>query len=667
MLTKKQMETGVSGANGVFGFGRVVQRLSVFLILLFCSTVWAAPLATKGVLDLRGGDFVARGVVPLDGEWAFYPGQLLNPEALASLPATSSVEHIVLPAPWDAFEKNGRRLEGMGVATFRLQVLLDRQETHLALRLADVHSAYRLWLNGKLVSSKGTVADRQQLEVADAAIDLPVFHSDGTSLELVLEVSNHLYRDGGVISSILLGTEQGIQEYQIRRWGITLFFVGALLMMGCYHLVFFAFRRTNGSPLYFGFYCLLWMSNFIASNASDWVARLFFVDVSLELLQRVDSFCFFLSVPVGYLFFRSLYPQEFSRYGLWFAQAMAGVGVLVALLAPVSTLLAFIPYYYLISAVLIVYSLIALINARRQNREGAGFILVGFFALGLIAANDMLCDLGLIQSVFLIHVGMFCFIISQGFALALIFSRTFSAVERLSFELEGRNQALQTEIVERSRLEREIVNVSENERRCLSHDLHDGLCQQLTAARLHCSVLERKPVDAPLGAGELNRLSALLEGAVNVAYGLARGLWPIERDQYGMNAFLEEYCRRLAEAHNMEISVQQARSCELCGTESVTHLYRIAQEAIANAVKHAKASRIEVALDCVSEHAVMALSVRDNGVGRKRAAPSPGGLGVQIMAHRARMIGGQLLIEDAEGGGTVVHCKMHCAYCAALS
>ena len=635
----------------------------LFLVGNLCGNAWASPLAEKGVIDLRSVDFSQQGVVNLDGEWEFFPEQLLDPETLAVTGQAASSDYLNFPSAWTGLPREGRVLDGHGVATFRLRVLLARSDSDYALRLFDIRSAYRLWLNGKLISAQGVIAENGGSEVVKQTVDLPVFRSDGTPLELVLEVSNHLYRDGGVLSSIQLGSERAIKTGQARQWGISLFFVGGLLIMGCYHLIFFCLRRQSLATLYFGLYCLLWVGNFMASNSSEWAIHLFFPEVPVEILHRFDSFCFFVSVPVGFMFFRALFPEEFSATVLRISQYLGGAFILIALLMPVRLLLEAVPAYYLISVVLIVYSLVQLIRAFRRKREGAGFILVGFLVLGIIAVNDMLYDLNVIRSVYLIHVGIFFFILSQGFALALTFSRAFASVERLSAELEGRNLELEDEIVERTRLEREIVNVSENERRNLSHDLHDGLCQQLTAARLHCSVLERKQAEGLPGAQELARLSGLLEESVDLAYRLARGLWPVELEAQGMRSFLDDFCQRLAETSGIEIKVHQMRACQNCDNEGMIQMYRIAQEAIGNAVKHARASRIEVTLDCAAPDGVLVLSVRDNGVGRKAASPSSGGLGMRIMVHRARMIDGSLEVCDGEGGGTVVVCRIRCAHC----
>jgi signal transduction histidine kinase len=368
--------------------------------------------------------------------------------------------------------------------------------------------------------------------------------------------------------------------------------------------------------------------------------------------------CLFVSVPVGYLFFRSMFPGEFSRRLYYAIVALFGFFVLLALLAPLPLLLDWNPLYYVCCLVLIGYCLLRLAAARRRRREGAGYFLVGFAILGLISANDMLYDLQLISSVYLIPVGMFFFIIAQGFALSLGFSRSFAAVELLSGQLERRNLALKEEMDEHARLEREIVRISEDERRSLGHALHDGLCQQLTAARLRCSVLQRS---GTAGSHELKQLSKLLDDSVEQAYELSRGLWPAENEARAMRDFLEDHCRRLAAASGVTIRVWHGSACEVCSHPNSIQLCRIAQEAIGNALRHAKARTIEVKLGCASPAGQLTLSVRDDGVGRQCAAPSSGGLGLRIMAHRARSIGATLHIADAEAGGTVVRCQIPCA------
>jgi signal transduction histidine kinase len=641
------------------------QILPLLLLMLLplpwgcSSTKDAAPLARQGVIDLSAVDLLNHAPVRLDGEWEFYWKQLLAPEDFRTgkLPAGSAF--LSLPAAWNNVKLNGEPLGGAGYATFRLRIVPGTVTHELALRLDDVYSAYKLWANGKLLVTNGHIGGDQSGETLAQAIRLPRLTIDSQPMELVLQVSNHHYREGGIVSSIELGAAEKLEAQQHRQWGLALFCVGSLLIMGIYHIVLYCFRRKDSTPVYFGCYCLLWMIYILFSNSSGWVVLLFVEKIPEYLAHRLDMFGFIISVPVGYGFFRKLYPDEFSRRMQHVISSMALLFVVLGLACTTMTFTTVIPAYYLFSMVMILYCFARLYTAMRRGREGATFILLGFLALGLVGINDMLCDLQLVRSVYLLHIGMFVFILFQAVALSLRFSRAFTKVEHLSDELSEKNLSLEEEMAERNRLEREIVNVSEEERRHISHDLHDGLCQQLTGARLRCSVLERKLAGSGEGMAELAQLSTLLEESVNQAYDLSRGLWPVEQGPQGFGPSLEELTHRLVQTSRIAVQFRHANGCADCHNANLTQLYRIAQEAITNAVKHARPKNLEVTLRCRPGESV-SLIVHDDGIGRQAASGSPGGMGMRIMAHRARMIGGFLQIADADPGGTVVTCTIPC-------
>ncbi|PKN07955.1 MAG: histidine kinase [Deltaproteobacteria bacterium HGW-Deltaproteobacteria-8] len=621
------------------------------------------PTAQRGVLDLSGWDLERDGPVRLDGEWEVHWNRLLDPAGFSAI-SSPVPEHLTVPGSWSQAKPSSGLMPFTGQATLRLVVRLGTAPRLTALRLANINSAYIVWVNGRLVAQSGSPGvDAASEAPRPSALVVPLHQGNLTqnraeTLELVLQISNHNYRDGGVLTSLLYGQEDTLLAREQVNAGISMFLAGALLCLGVYHLGLYFFRRSDNSPMLFGVYCLLSFCFYVCTISSDWAVRILLKDSSATGLERFGLACFFLSVPVGFTFFRSLYPREFSRSVQIYALLAGATFTLVAAFASPLALDMALPLYYLSSIAMILYASVQLLRAWLIGRTGAPFIFAGFLVLGLTGINDMLLDLRLIRSTPLLAPGLLVFILSQSFALSQRLSRAFTAVEHLSAQLEHKNLSLEAEMIERNRLEREVISISEGERRRMSQDLHDGLCQLLTAARLRCAAIAhiRK---GKAGAMELEPLSNILDELVDQAYDLSHGLWPLEHASAFAGPSLHNMIRRFSRSSGVPIEFRQEIACETCLNADVTQLYRIAQEALANAVKHAKPTRIFVTLLCRADATVL-LEVRDNGIGRAKAAASASGLGTGIMAHRARMIGGELNIADAEGGGTTVACIIPC-------
>lgn len=617
------------------------------------------PKARQGVLDLSAWDFERHGPVRLDGDWEVRWDSLLPPGALNAAPETDVAS---IPGPWSQTKPGSGVTNATGSATLRLVVLPNPGMRQLALRLTSISAAYSLWANGRLLAHSGQPGQDAGAETArPSSVVIPLHDmqttQDSTSpLELVLLVSNQHFREGGVLSSLWLGPESTLLAQHARDLGIAMFLAGVLFIMGVYHVALYFFRRSNPSTLLFALYCLLWLGNYTCSESSGWVVYSFLPSLPSLGLEHFALACLFLSVPVGYSLFISLYPLEFSRLLQRYSWA-TGVGfAALAAFGPTLALTTVLPLYYLSTFCLILYCFARLHRAWRRGREGAAFIFVGFLLLGLVGMHDMLTDLRFISSPPMLAPGMLVFILSQALALSKRLSRAFASVETLSEQLEYKNLSLESEIAERNRLERAVLSISDEERRRMSLSLHDGICQLLTAARLRCSVLTLSGQDK---GGDLGKLSELLDELVEQAYDLSRGLWPLEHGHAGVGPSLQDMVQRFSSSSGVPIVFRKSIGCQACANPNVTQLYRIAQEALANAIKHAKPGSISVSLECRAG-GLVALIVRDDGIGRGKAKKSKGGLGMGIMAHRARLIGGELDIQDAEDGGTVVYCAFPC-------
>lgn len=211
------------------------------------------------------------------------------------------------------------------------------------------------------------------------------------------------------------------------------------------------------------------------------------------------------------------------------------------------------------------------------------------------------------------------------------------------------------DITERKRLEREILDVARAEQQRIGQDLHDTLGQQLTGISFLAKALEQKlATRLPAEAGQAALISQMMNEAIGQTRFLARGLSPINLKAGGLAKAFQELAANVETIFGIACGSEVDEEIAIADEATATHLYRIAQEAVNNAVKHGRPSRIDVRLS--RRDGMIRLSVDDDGVGLPETLESVEGLGLRIMSYRARMIGGSLEARRAEGGGTRVVC-----------
>ncbi|OGV46105.1 MAG: hypothetical protein A2X46_12365 [Lentisphaerae bacterium GWF2_57_35] len=211
------------------------------------------------------------------------------------------------------------------------------------------------------------------------------------------------------------------------------------------------------------------------------------------------------------------------------------------------------------------------------------------------------------------------------------------------------------------RKHRQILEVKEREQRRIGQDLHDGLCQQLTGISMLSSLLEKQLLTA--GQTQLAKKAAEIVGflaeSVSQAHSLARGLLPVPSDPSGLHMALEELADTLSRMFRIECRYEYPKPAVVADPQVSMHLYRIAQEAAGNAIRHGKAKKIRIKLKQTGK--VVELIVTDNGKGIQNELHAGEGLGLHIMEYRARQIGASFDIRNHGAGGVRVTCRLSCA------
>lgn len=212
------------------------------------------------------------------------------------------------------------------------------------------------------------------------------------------------------------------------------------------------------------------------------------------------------------------------------------------------------------------------------------------------------------------------------------------------------------DLSEQRRLEREVLEISEDERRRFGRELHDGLGQQLTALELMCHTLARdlKLKASPL-AKSADEIAKCTRRAITDTRKLAHGLAPVALEAEGLMVALNDLTY-LTSATGVQCEFQCDRLVSVHDPAAATHFFRIAQEAVNNALKHARARHITIRLedrkDCVE------LSIEDDGGGLPEGPSKKPGMGLDVMHYRARLIGGLLHVHSTAGKGVRITCSL---------
>jgi signal transduction histidine kinase len=279
---------------------------------------------------------------------------------------------------------------------------------------------------------------------------------------------------------------------------------------------------------------------------------------------------------------------------------------------------------------------------------------ISFSALSIVAwvVSDMVAG---VPSVGLWNVGM-------AFGSYAVFTTLLSKLRTLLKELDqrvrDRTAALQREMAERERLDQEIAEVADRERRRLGQNLHDSLGQHLTGTALAAQVLREKLADrSAIEVEDADKVVEYIEEGIDLTRNLARGFFSPELEADGLSVALYGLAANITERFRVPCVFNGDDRVRVGDSTTATQLYHIAQEAVMNAVKHAGANKIDIELSRNGRS--LTLAIADDGCGFPNRLPEPPGLGLRLMAHGASLIGGKLSVTRQSDGGTLVTCKLN--------
>jgi PAS domain S-box-containing protein len=213
------------------------------------------------------------------------------------------------------------------------------------------------------------------------------------------------------------------------------------------------------------------------------------------------------------------------------------------------------------------------------------------------------------------------------------------------------------DITRRVELEQEILTIAEREQQRIGHDLHDDLCQQLAGIEFLSQTLARQLATlAPEGARRAGEIAGMVRQAMTHTRELAHGLSPLGAQAGGLMDALQSLAGRVRTLFNVNCQFHCEAPVLVHDPTVRIHLYRIAQEGVSNAFRRGKSTRIDLHLSRKGK--VITLAVKDNGIGLPPVPVNTNGIGLRVMRLRASVIGGTLLVERGQHGGTTLVCTL---------
>lgn len=464
--------------------GKRIMFAILFLFVANYSFCVPNSNTVKGILNLKQHNWSKDGIVNLEGPWEFYWKALYTPASFDSA-TIQPTAYANVPDFWNKLiPGNGLFKPAYGYATYRLRVLCPESNEKLALKFLTVASAYKLFVNGKLIAAVGKVgASSETTTPAFQPAIFPVIPLNG-ELDIIIQVANYTYNTGGLWDFIKLGTEEQVNNYVITNIAKDYFIAGSFFLIGIFYFVIYFFFNRRKSPLYFALFCLLIGIRPLVTNelGIDYI-----VQCSWQFIKHVEFTSLYLTVPVLSLFSFELFPREFSKRVLWWILIICTPFIAAALFTSPTFFRYTLKPFQLIMLITAGYGLYVYISAVRNKRTGSGYFLAGFIILFITVVNDILYSNLMISGISLLYEGLYILILCQATTISRTFFKAYLKIEKLNAELEqkndelnNKNDAINTANEQLSKLNAELDNLVFR----TSHDLRSPITSMLTMAEI---------------------------------------------------------------------------------------------------------------------------------------------------------------------------------------
>ncbi|ULL18316.1 response regulator [Paenibacillus sp. H1-7] len=414
----------------------MLSMLFIFLaIVLFFLYQWLNPAATypaavQGQLDARGWDFAKQGIIPLRGEWEFYPDKLLQPADFKNNPALQSEKRLLqVPHGWKGVVATDGR-DGYGVGTYRLLIQVDKTDIY-ALRSKKVRMSSHIYLNGTDLGGNGrTSLDKEGF----VASNLPFFgaeKAESGTVELIIQVASFNYIAGGLVQAPEFGSYQAVTDRADNSKLADMVQISAMLLFALFYGGMFRRWRQDPHLMYFSLFCLATGLFFTVDN--EILLSTLFPSISFVMIQKIVFVSVYLSfLWFNYYIFTYLGEKENTLF-VWIRRLT--YVYLIVIILPNDHLAYTLVLNLTLQTAAFINIFLMLIRSRNKGVPGTGYLALGvFFLIASWIFAQIRYELALDNPYFMI-VTPLLLVFSQAFLMSNRMQQAFYKNEKLSQQL----------------------------------------------------------------------------------------------------------------------------------------------------------------------------------------------------------------------------------------